>query len=131
MFQGVAFYLKVDIPALEFSRTSVPPLMDGLRVLPGISEFDEYAKTGALFIDKNLFIKDFMNNAAHVSVFLRPRRFGKSMNLSLLHEFLSLDANVHIFRGYQIYNQVNFLTEHGAKYPVIYIDFKSINSSTW
>ena len=56
----------------------------------GTSEFDEIIEEEALFVDKTLFIKEFMNNLSKVSIILRPRRFGKSTNLSMLKSFLSL-----------------------------------------
>jgi hypothetical protein len=59
----------------------------------GSSEFDEIIKDDALIVDKTMFIKEFMLDEAEVAAILRPRRFGKSLNLSILKSFLSLGAN--------------------------------------
>lgn len=122
-------YCNVDV--YPGCLSTVTPSMDKLRVLPGTSEFDKYVETGALFVDKSLFIRDFMNIADDVSVFLRPRRFGKSMNLSLLREFYSLGANLGKFKDVLIGKEEKFVADHGAQYPVVYIDFKGVNSQTW
>lgn len=57
----------------------------------GVSDFKEVAMRDYLFIDKTLFIKEVIDNGAKVNVITRPRRFGKTLNLSMLNYFLRID----------------------------------------
>lgn len=100
-------------------------------LLPGISEFKTYIDEDGLFVDKSLFIQDFMNLGAPISVFLRPRRFGKSTNLSLLKNFFQIGADKTLFEKFLIGQDTAFVEAHCGKYPVVYLSLKDTKGPNW
>ena len=100
-------------------------------ILLGNSAFDEIIEDDLLFIDKTLFIKEFMEDGCTVSCILRPRRFGKSTNLSMLRSFLSLGAQPASFNRYLIHEHPDFVARHCGTYPVIALNFKDCKGETW
>ena len=107
-------------------------MIDGSKNFPqGTSDFDEIIEKDALFVDKTLFIKDFVTNTAKVCVILRPRRFGKSTNLSMLKTFLSLGALSETFNKFHISQYTKFVEAHCGKYPVVLLDLKDCKGDDW
>ncbi len=87
------------------------------------------------FVDKTLLIKEIMQHEARSMLIIRPRRWGKSINLSMLYSYLSntiKQSNLYekIFKGTKIYDEKEFNAEHANKYPVIYIDFTKFASNS-
>ena len=95
------------------------------------SDFDKIVNKGYKFVDKTLFIKEFVESTSEVNVILRPRRFGKSTSVSMLIAFLSYGAQEKTFSNFNIYNEKNILNKHCGQYPVIYCDFKDCKGSDW
>ena len=97
------------------------------------SDFKELIEGEYLFADKTLFIKDIVDDGSKVIVITRPRRFGKTLNLSMLYYFLgqnhSKDEN--LFEGLNISKDTEFCKEHQQQYPVIFISFKDIKESNF
>eukprot|EP00158_Paraphelidium_tribonemae_P003185 Partr_v1_DN25943_c0_g2_i10_m68541 len=100
-------------------------------LLLGTSDFDEIIEKDALFIDKSLFIKEFMNDGSKVVAILRPRRFGKSTNLSMLKSFLSMNAQSKSFDRYLIGKETHVVEKHCGKYPVVMLDLKDCKGDSW
>ena len=96
----------------------------------GASNFDLIIKNNYRWVDKSLFIKEFLDIRVQVPAILRPRRFGKSLNLTMLRAFLSLGAKEEDFRNMNIYNYKKAMS-HCGKYPVIYVSFKDVIQDTW
>lgn len=94
-------------------------------------QFDEFVEEDAFLIDKTLFIKKWMDNGADVAAILRPRRFGKSTNLSMLKSFFSLGAVPSKFSPYLISKESAFVEEHCGKYPVVFLDLKDCRGASW
>lgn len=97
----------------------------------GISDFEELVEGNFYFVDKSLLIKEIMEDGAKVMLLTRPRRFGKTLNLSMLHYFLSENyykdqANQNLFEGLNISKDVEFCKKHQGQYPVLFISFKDI-----
>lgn len=94
----------------------------------GISNFKKLITGKYLFADKTLFIKDIIENGAKVIVITRPRRFGKTLNLSMLYYFLRKNHShaENLFEGLNISKDIPFCKEHQQQYPVIFISFKDI-----
>jgi hypothetical protein len=101
------------------------------RLLIGTSDFDEIIEENALVVDKSLFIKDFMEDTSKASAILRPRRFGKSLNLSMLKSFLSFGAVSSDFDRFLIANDKEFVSKHCGQYPVVFLDLKDCKGETW
>lgn len=103
------------------------------RFLPiGVSDF-KLATTGYYYVDKTLMIRDFLDKKPMVSLFTRPRRFGKTLNMDMLRVFFEKtneDTSVY-FKDKQIWQCGDYYTKHQGQYPVIFLTFKDVKSMTW
>lgn len=98
----------------------------------GVSDF-KLATTGYYYVDKTLMIRDFLDKKPMVSLFTRPRRFGKTLNMDMLRVFFEKtneDTSVY-FKDKQIWQCGNYYTKHQGQYPVIFLTFKDVKSMTW
>ena len=98
----------------------------------GVSDF-KLATTGYYYVDKTLMIRDFLDKKPMVSLFTRPRRFGKTLNkdmLRVLFEKTNEDTSVY-FKDKQIWQCGDYYTKHQGQYPVIFLTFKDVKSMTW
>lgn len=100
-----------------------------MRRLPiGIENFEHIIKENYYYVDKTLFIKEFLERHDKVNLFTRPRRFGKSLNMSMFKEFFELSGEgSELFQGLAIAQYENMMEEYCAKYPVICLSFKDAN----
>lgn len=87
----------------------------------GIENFKRIRKEGFYYIDKTGLIKDFLKNPAYVNLFTRPRRFGKTLNMSMLKNFFEVDNDNMIFNGLEIAREKELCEEYMGKFPVISI----------
>ncbi len=94
----------------------------------GISDFTKVIQKGCIFIDKTMFIKEVMDDKADVTLITRPRRFGKTLNMSMLEAFFSTNG-ADVFKGLLISKETPFCTLHQNKYPVIFLSFKDCKYS--
>lgn len=100
-----------------------------LKKLPvGIEDFEKLRSDDFYYIDKTGLIRELLNNQAEVSLFTRPRRFGKSLNMSMLEHFFSLNGDKSIFDGLEISKETALCAEFMGKYPVISISLKGIEA---
>ncbi len=98
----------------------------------GVSDF-KLATTGYYYVDKTLMIRDFLDKKPMVSLFTRPRRFGKTLNMDMLRVFFEKtneDTSVY-FKDKQIWQCGDYYTKHQGQYPVIFLTFKDVKSTTW
>lgn len=98
----------------------------------GVSDF-KLATTGYYYVDKTLMIRDFLDKKPMVSLFTRPRRFGKTLNMDMLRVFFEKtneDTSVY-FKDKQIWQCGDYYTKHQGQYPVIFLTFKDVKSITW
>lgn len=98
----------------------------------GVSDF-KLATTGYYYVDKTLMIRDFLDKKPMVSLFTRPRRFGKTLNMDMLRVFFEKtneDTSVY-FKDKQIWQYGDYYTKHQGRYPVIFLTFKDVKSMTW
>ena len=101
----------------------------------GIHDFKELIESNCYYVDKSMFIHELVTRGPNkVTIIPRPRRFGKTLNMTMLKYFFekNLDgsSNVHLFEGLAITQYPEIMARQG-KYPVIFISFKGIKSSTW
>ena len=95
----------------------------------GISNFKEIMEENYYYIDKTDFISEVINNGTKVILLPRPRRFGKTLNLSMLRYFFeNREDNTHLFKNLAIFKTPEF-KKHLGKYPVIFLSFKDIKST--
>ncbi len=98
----------------------------------GVSDF-KLATTGYYYVDKTLMIRDFLDKKPMVSLFTRPRRFGKTLNMDMLRVFFEKtneDTSVY-FKDKQIWQCGDYYTKRQGQYPVIFLTFKDVKSLTW
>ena len=98
----------------------------------GVDDFKKLIENNAYYIDKTKFIADILDDAAEVKLFTRPRRFGKTLNMSTLKYFFDIqnaDENRKLFNGLDI-EKSEYFSEQG-KHPVIFISMKGIKAITW
>ena len=104
----------------------------------GVDNFGKIIKNGYYYVDKTMLIKELMDLKGEVNLFTRPRRFGKTLNLSMLRYFYEdtgdvkkNEANQSLFQGLKIMEQGGEYTEHMGKYPVINLTLKSAKQPTF
>lgn len=98
----------------------------------GVSDF-KAATAGYYYVDKTLLIRDFLDTKPMVSLFTRPRRFGKTLNMDMLRVFFEKtaeDTSVY-FMDKQIWQCGDFYTRHQGRYPVIFLTFKDVKCLSW
>ena len=91
----------------------------------GTSDFKELIQKESIYVDKTLFIKEVMENHAKVILFTRPRRFGKTLNMSMLSYFLGIGEE-DIFEGFKIKDHEAFCAKHQSTYPLLFLTFKDV-----
>lgn len=99
------------------------------KALPiGIDDFKEVIQKGYYYVDKTLLIKSLLDNRAKVNLFTRPRRFGKTLNMSMIRCFLeqSNENTRELFENTKIMEAGDKYLQHMGKYPVISISLKSL-----
>jgi hypothetical protein len=94
----------------------------------GISDFTKIIQKEYAFIDKTMFIKEIIDDAADVILITRPRRFGKTLAMSMLEAFFSTDGS-DIFKKLNIAKETEFCSGHQNKYPVLFFSFKDCKYS--
>ncbi|WP_442486313.1 AAA family ATPase [Fusobacterium necrophorum] len=98
----------------------------------GVADFRKAIQGQYLYMDKTSFIEEIMNDGAEVKLFTRPRRFGKTLNMSMLQYFFDIqnqEENAKLFQGLKIESSP-YMVEQG-KYPVIYLSLKDTKRDTW
>lgn len=105
--------------------------MKNLKLPIGIDDFEKLRKNDFYYIDKTGLIKDLLDNWGEVNLFTRPRRFGKSLNMSMLQSFFSIDSDQTVFEGLNIMNEEALCGKYMGQYPVISISLKGINGHTY
>lgn len=99
----------------------------------GTSNFKEMIEENHYFVDKSLLIKEFVQNGAKVILTPRPRRFGKTLNMSMLKYFFDIEnkeENKDLFKGLKIENEKEIMKMQG-EYPVIFLSFKNEKYTTF
>ena len=97
----------------------------------GIENFEKLRSEEFYYIDKTGLIRELLNNWGEVNLFTRPRRFGKTLNMSMLEHFFGLDGDKRIFDGLDISKETALCEEHMGKYPVISVSLKGIDARVY
>lgn len=102
------------------------------RRLPvGLENFHQVMKDNYYYVDKTGLISELLRNGGMVNLFIRPRRFGKTLNMSMLEHFFSIEGDQSIFDGLEISKDTKLCEEHMGKYPVIFVSLKGINAGSY
>lgn len=98
-----------------------------LKLPVGIDSFEKIRKNEFYYIDKTKLIEQLVETGGEVTLFTRPRRFGKTLNMSMLKAFLETGADVSLFEGLYIAENKALCDEYMGKYPVIFLSLKSVD----
>ena len=134
---GKAWLIPADTPkpADQRFRNGIYAKSHPVEKLPlpvGISDY-RLASTEYYYIDKTMFIKDFLDERPMVSLFTRPRRFGKTLNMDMLRTFFEKndkDTSIY-FRNKKIWACGQKYRDYQGKYPVIFVSFKDVKCENW
>lgn len=100
--------------------------MDEFLKLPvGIDNFEKIRRNGFYYVDKTSLIEQLFSNWGEVNLFTRPRRFGKTLNMSMLKYFFEIGTDRSLFDGLHICANEKICSEHMGKYPVIFLSLKN------
>lgn len=106
--------------------------MNNTRKLPvGIENFGDIRRLGFYYVDKTGLIEELLDNWSIVTLFTRPRRFGKTLNMSMLQHFFELGTDPALFEGLQIANRRDLCEEYLGKYPVVFLSLKGVDGLTF
>lgn len=97
----------------------------------GIENFEEIRAEGYYYVDKTRMIEDLLNRRSKVTLFTRPRRFGKSLNMSMLQHFLEYGCDPSLFDGLYISKEKELCKKYMGKYPVVSVSLKSVNGADY
>ena len=101
------------------------------RLPVGVENFEQIMNDNYYYVDKTGLILELIRNGGLVNLFTRPRRFGKTLNMSMLEHFFSIEREQSIFDGLEISKDTKLCEAYMGKYPVISISLKGINAATY
>lgn len=102
------------------------------KMLPiGIEQFDDIRRNGYYYVDKTGMIEELFHNLGFANLFVRPRRFGKTLNLSMLKSFLSIGTDAALFDGLKISANEELCERHLGQYPVLSLSLKDVNGDNY
>ena len=97
----------------------------------GIENFEEFSKEDFYYVDKTMFIAELLQNWGKVNLFTRPRRFGKTLNMSMLKSFFEIGTDKSLFDGLKITQEKTLCEEYQGQFPVIFLSLKSVDGLTF
>ena len=105
--------------------------MNRAKLPIGIENFEKLRREGFYYLDKTGLIRDLLNNWGEVNLFTRPRRFGKTLNMSMLKSFFEIGADETLFEGLQISQETELCEKYMGKYPVVFLTLKGVDGLTF
>jgi hypothetical protein len=131
-----AYNVFEDQKTYGFSKELMPALVpyfleafmaNTLNLPVGIENFEEIRQLGFYYIDKTRLIEQLLQGWGKVTLFTRPRRFGKTLNMSMLKSFFEIGADKSLFDGLYISGNKELCAEYMGKYPVIFLSLKGVD----
>lgn len=102
-----------------------------LKLPVGIENFQEIRRLGFYYIDKTKLIEQLLDNWGKVNLFTRPRRFGKTLNMSMLHCFFEIGTDKTLFDGLYISKRKNLCEEYMGQFPIVFLTLKGVEGDTF
>ena len=101
--------------------------MDMKKLPVGVESFEELRKENFYYIDKTGLIRELLHHWGKVTLFTRPRRFGKSLNMNMLRCFFEAGGDKSCFEGLKIQKEIELCEKYMGKFPLISISLKAVN----
>lgn len=105
--------------------------MERKKLPIGIESFEEIRKEGFYYVDKTGLIRDLLNNWGKVNLFTRPRRFGKTLNMSMLKSFFEIGTDKTLFDGLAISKEMDLCEMYMGKFPMVFLSLKGVDGLTF
>ena len=105
--------------------------MENRKLPVGIENFEQLRREDFYYVDKTGLIRDLLNNWGSVNLFTRPRRFGKTLNMSMLKHFFEIGADRTLFDGLAISKETALCEKYMGKYPVVFVSLKGVDGLTF
>lgn len=105
--------------------------MKNLKLPVGIEDFQEIRRNGFYYIDKTGLIEQLLDSWGKVTLFTRPRRFGKSLNMSMLRYFFEIGTDMTLFNGLHIMQRKDLCDEYMGRFPVVFLTLKGVDGLTF
>ena len=105
--------------------------MEEKKLPVGIDSFEKLREEDFYYVDKTGLIRDLLNNWGEVNLFTRPRRFGKTLNMSMLKCFFEIGGDKRIFDGLAISREKALCDAYMGKYPVVFLSLKDVDGLTF
>ena len=102
-----------------------------LKLPVGIEDFQEIRRLGFYYVDKTKLIEQLLENWGKVNLFTRPRRFGKTLNMSMLRYFFEIGTDRTLFDGLYISQNKQLCEEYLGKFPFIFLSLKGVDGLTF
>ena len=106
-------------------------MVEKVKLPIGIESFREIRTEGFYYVDKTALIEQLLDNWSKVNLFTRPRRFGKTLNMSMLKSFFEIGADKSLFEGLYISTNERLCSEYMGKFPVIFITLKGVEGPSF
>lgn len=107
-------------------KGAVDIMYESLKLPVGIENFEEIRTKGYYYVDKTKLIEQLFDRLGKVNLFTRPRRFGKTLNMSMLRYFFEIGTDASLFDGLYISGNQALVSAHLGKYPVIFLSLKNV-----
>ena len=106
-------------------------MANSLKLPVGIDDFRKLRESHFYYVDKTRLIEQLLLNWSEVTLFTRPRRFGKTLNMSMLKSFFDIGTDKTLFDGLYISGNKELCDEYMGKYPVIFLSLKGVEGSSF
>ena len=106
-------------------------MLEKKKIPVGLESFEQIRRENFYYVDKTGLIRELLENWGQVNLFTRPRRFGKSLNMSMLQSFFELGCDPQLFDGLSISKDNGLCKEYMGKFPVVFVSLKDIDASDY
>lgn len=106
-------------------------MAEHIRLPVGVDSFEKIRREGFYYVDKTLLIEQLLEECGEVNLFTRPRRFGKTLNMTMLRSFFEIGTDETLFNGLAIQKNRKLCEEYLGKYPVVFLSLKSVDGLTF
>ena len=106
-------------------------MMNTMKLPVGIDDFRKLRESDFYYVDKTRLIEQILQSWSEVTLFTRPRRFGKTLNMSMLKSFFEIGTDKSLFDGLYISGNKELCEEYMGKYPVVFLSLKSVEGTSF